>query len=219
MNTGKPDYTAKMIYHITHIKNLESIIKEGGILSDAEMQTRGIEQNGIAYSEIKERRRRISVQISRGGHLSDYVPLFFAPRQPMLYVLSEKRVPCFQENEDRILHLEICIANVITAHLDYCFTDGHAAMLTTNYYQTIEHLEKIDWDLMHNNSWHDREDDPNRQQRREAEFLIWNRLPWDLISLIGTKNAKTAREVNDILTSIEIRPKIKTAHSWYYKND
>lgn len=53
-----------LIYHITHIDNLPSILKDGGLHSDAIMAER--DPKLIGYSEIKKRRlnSRAMLQLS-----------------------------------------------------------------------------------------------------------------------------------------------------------
>ena len=55
------------IYHITHIANLPSIVKDGGLWCDNERRHQRAIQVSIAYENLKERRRRTSVRVSAGG--------------------------------------------------------------------------------------------------------------------------------------------------------
>ena len=73
------------IFHITHVENLASIIREGGLRCDREAAERGLAEVGIAHQHIKDRRAGRRVPLPPGGTLDDYVPFYFAPRSPMLY--------------------------------------------------------------------------------------------------------------------------------------
>ncbi len=75
------------IYHVTHLRNLKSILESDCIWYDSEIKTRSIETQGIAYEAIKQRRARRPVPTCQQGYLSDYVPFYFAPRSPMLYAI------------------------------------------------------------------------------------------------------------------------------------
>jgi len=44
------------LYHITHVDNLPAIVKDGGLVSDAEMIARGGPAQAIGMSSIKRRR-------------------------------------------------------------------------------------------------------------------------------------------------------------------
>lgn len=77
---GRADQTS--IFHITHVENLASIIREGSLRCDREAAERGLAQVGIAHAHIKERRVRKRVPIVPVGTPDGYVPLHFAPRSP-----------------------------------------------------------------------------------------------------------------------------------------
>jgi hypothetical protein len=62
------------IYHITHIDNLPSIFKDGGLWCDNERRHQQATQVSIAYENLKIRRRSTPVNVSVGGVLADYVP-------------------------------------------------------------------------------------------------------------------------------------------------
>jgi hypothetical protein len=63
-------------------------------------------------------------------------------------------------------------------------------MQYSDFYDDLAALEfVIDWELMKSKFWFDREDDPNRKCRRQAEFLIHQFCPWTLIEEIGVIRA------------------------------
>jgi hypothetical protein len=43
----------KPIFHITHIANLPDILREGGLLCDAEAERRGLCAQSIAYNFVR----------------------------------------------------------------------------------------------------------------------------------------------------------------------
>lgn len=61
-----------LIYHITHIRNLESIIEKGGLLCDNAMSRLGVDCQRIAYQTLKERRSRTIVPIAAKSTLADF---------------------------------------------------------------------------------------------------------------------------------------------------
>jgi len=76
------------IYHITHLDNLPAIIQRGCLLCDNGRAAEGVACQGIAHVHIKQRRARKVVPVAPGGTLADFVPSYFAPRSPMLYVIN-----------------------------------------------------------------------------------------------------------------------------------
>ena len=64
------------LYHITHIDNLQSILQDGGLRSDAAMVARGGPAATIGMSSIKARRLRLPVKCYPGDRVGDYVPFY-----------------------------------------------------------------------------------------------------------------------------------------------
>lgn len=55
-------------------------------------------------------------------------------------------------------------------NLTFVFTDAHAIMMFTNFYDDLAALEQVDWAIMKATIWTDDIDHPNRKSKRQAEF-------------------------------------------------
>jgi hypothetical protein len=141
------------IYHITHIHNLESIISEGGLLAYNAMRAAKTQYTNIAYENIQDRRATTYVPCGRGGVLHDYVPFYFAPRSPMLYTINRGNVTNYTQGQAAVIHLVSSIENIESAGLDFVFTDGHAVMTFTDFFDDLNYLGAIDWDVMESRYW------------------------------------------------------------------
>ena len=84
------------IFHITHIRNLQNIINDGGLWCDRVVSQRNLAHVSIAHQHIKDRRAQKNVPIPPHGVVADYVPFYFAPRSPMLYSISRGNVEGYQ---------------------------------------------------------------------------------------------------------------------------
>ena len=60
------------IYHITHFKNLSSIIESAGLVAKSRQPNNRINYIDIAHQGIQDRRARICVPCAAGGMLHDY---------------------------------------------------------------------------------------------------------------------------------------------------
>jgi hypothetical protein len=209
---GNPTY----IYHITHIQNLPKILDAGCLWCDNERKERNLETRGIAYDAIKLRRAKRSVPICQGGFVADYVPFYFAPRSPMLYAIHRGTVDNYQGGQESILHLVSKAEVVVEKNLPFAFTNGHAEMAVTEFYESLEDLDKIDWNLMKSDRWNDIESDMNRKWRRQAEFLVYNHFPIDLIAGIGVLSDRIKNEVEEILRGAKVEISVKALPKWYY---
>lgn len=204
------------LYHITHIRNLSAIIEHGGILCDNSMNSENVEHVGIAHRHIKERRACKNVPIAPGGALADYVPFYFAPRSPMLYAIHTGYVESYSEGQEAVLHLVISVEGILSRKLPYVFTDGHAEMAISRFYNDKVDLNKIDWEIMKATYWNDTEHDNDRSRRRQAEFLVHRFCPWNLIEQVGVINNEMADRVNYILSSHKRYPEVIVQEKWYY---
>jgi hypothetical protein len=161
---------------------------------------------------------RFVVPLAPAGSLGDYVPFYFAPRSPMLYTISRGNVPEYQEGQEPVVHLVSSMDDVRSFQppLQWLFTDGHAVIELSNYYNHAADLDKIDWDIMERRYWADTVEDGDRERRRQAEFLIYQFFPWRLISKIGVMNQRTRERVTTILALSEHKPTVAVEQGWYY---
>jgi hypothetical protein len=204
------------IYHITHVDNLRSILADGRLCTYNELCETGKRHVSIAYQDIQERRAKIIVPCGRGGTLHEYVPFQFAPRSPMLYTINKGNVPGYSEGQSPLLHLVSTIEFVRDAGLAFIFTNGHAIMRLTDFFDDLAKLDQIDWEVMSARYWHDTVNDSDRKRRRQAEFLVHKFFPCRLITEIGVVNSQMGAQVTALLQSSEHQPDVVIRPNWYY---
>ncbi len=205
------------IYHITHKDNLSGIVSMGGVFAQNQMEYESIEYADIAHKRIQDRRTETHVPCGPGGFLHDYVPFYFAPRSPMLYAIKMGNVEgCTTEQTD-IIYL-VSSAQTIKAEeeIGFVFTDGHGIMALSDFYYELEDLAAIDWQIMKEKYWRDTQEDPDRKRRRQAEFLIYRLMPWNLVEEIGVMNKRTEREIVDTISTASHRPSVTINSGWYF---
>jgi hypothetical protein len=134
----------------------------------------------------------------------------------MLYAIFKGNVQGYDAGQAPILHLVSSAEAVAAAGLSFAFTDGHAVMGFTEYFDDLGNLGKIDWRIMGARYWRDTPEDGDRSRRRQAEFLVHDFFPWNLVATIGVIDSKMAAEVEDVLSGAGHRPKIVVRSNWYY---
>jgi len=205
------------IYHITHIQNLSTIINDGGLHCDKVIAANKLNVRGIAHKHIKERRDRRKVPVCVGGTLSDYVPFYFAPRSPMLFAIHKGNVEGYTGGQGEVLHLVSNAEAVAKASgLPFCFTEGHAEMGFSDFFESLNDLEKVDWKIMGEQYWSDTVDDMDRKRRRQAEFLVHQFFPWDMVTHIGVISSQMADVTKKAIAACQHQPAIIVARQWYY---
>ncbi|MEG4574401.1 DUF4433 domain-containing protein [Microcoleus sp. N3A4] len=204
------------IYHITPIDNLESIIAQSGLLAYNVMLETKTNYTNIAYENIQDRRARIRVPCGAGGVLHDYIPFYFAPRSPMLYTINRGNVKSYSQGQSTVIHLVSSVENIDAAGLSFVFTDGHAVMAFTEFFDDLNDLGAIDWDVMESRYWNDTNEDNDRKRRRQAEFLVRNFFPWQLITEIGVINSTIKSQAENFLQNFTHKPSVIVRKNWYY---
>ena len=204
------------IFHITHVDNLAAIVAEGGLWSDREAADRGLAQVGIAHQHIKERRARKRVHVAARGSVADYVPFYFGPRSPMLYAVHQGQVEGYEGGQRRVLHLVSSAERAMELDAAWCFTDGHAEMKPTLFFDDWSEMDRVDWALMQSEWWCDDAENPDRKRQRQAEFLVHTFFPWSAIESVGVYDEAIAREVRDAAAAATHRPAIRVRLDWYY---
>ncbi len=204
------------IYHFTLINHLQSLIAAGGLLSKNAMQQAGIDSTNIAHQSIQDRRATTLVPCSVCGTLHDYVPFYFAPRSPMLYTIHRGNVKGYEGGQEPLIYLVSTAQAVQAANLHFAFTDGHGIMALTDFFDDLAQLNQVDWDVMKSQYWNDTLEDNDRKRRRQAEFLVHNFFPWQLVTEIGVINSKISAQVVQSLQNATHQPVVKVYPNWYY---
>jgi len=153
-----------------------------------------------------------------GGTAHDYVPFYFGPLSVMLLKLKTGQVPNYNEGQAPLIYLVSTAEAVAQAGLRYVFTDGHGLARITDWFDNLNRLDAVDWDLVKARYWSDKPDDNDRQRRKQAEFLVWQSLDWSLIGGIGVLNDATEQQVAGILGQYPHRKQvtIKITPGLYY---
>lgn len=205
------------IYHFTHAKNLQEILREGRLRCKAQLPTGGDLMN-VSHESVQEKRRNKQVGCEPGGILHDYVPFYFATRSPMMYVISRGGVEGYDSKTTPLIYLVSSVERVREMALKFVFSDGHPIVKLSRFYNDAADLDKVDWEVMKARYWNDTEEYPDRERRRQAEFLALDAFPWDAVEFLAVKNANVKRRLDAYLATDWpdlVRP-VRVAPSWYF---
>jgi len=205
------------IYHITHVDNLQRILADGCLLSDASINARGGPQTTIGMSTIKARRLLLPVKCHDGDCVGEYVPFYFCPRSVMLYIIYRGNHPeiNYRDGQGSIVHLEADLSEAI-AWADrnrrrWAFTLSNAGAIYTEFRSTADQLQEISWDAIAASDWRAAE----VKEGKQAEFLVHESFPWELVGRVGVVSASLRAQVRDILGA-EGQPVVEIRPDWYY---
>jgi hypothetical protein len=133
----------------------------------------------------------------------------------MLYVICQGGVEGYNGGQEEVLHLATSTDRITEERLPFAFTDGHAVVTLSEFYDDLKELGRIDWPLMRSRYWFDTDEDPDRKRRRQAEFLVHGFVPLSCLLEIGVMTDAIIRMVAETLGQ-DSALKVRVRPSWYY---
>jgi len=206
------------IYHITHVHNLQSIIADGGLVSDAAMIARGGPATAIGMSTIKQRRLQLPVDCHPADHVGDYVPFYFCPRSIMLYVIHCANHPelSYRGGQEPIVHLEADLHEVVewanASNRRWAFSLSNAGAVYAQFRSSLAYLHEVDWAAVAATDFRS----PQVHEGKQAEFLVRDFFPWDLVTRIGVRSIGTESQAAAALSAATHHPTVEVRREWYY---
>jgi len=207
------------IYHITHIGNLDTILRDKVLWSDVKRLEIGLDCEIVGMTEIKRRRlEELEVKCHRGTMVGEYVPFYFCPRSIMLYILYMGNHPGidYHEGQGPIIHLQADLKAAVKWATDngirWAFSDINAGTYAAQFYDDLSQLnDVINWSAVEATDWHD----AAVKEYKQAEFLTFESFPLGLVEKIGVCNNDIRDRVIDKLTDT-VSLEISIEKEWYY---
>lgn len=196
------------LYHVTHVRNLPSILESGSVLSDDSMTDAA--EVTLSSEENRDARRRIAVA---DGPVSAYVPFFLSPdaavwhsirsREPNVRIANTalRMAP----NDFVVLVTSVASVRELAAG-ELVIADGDAAAGLTRFATEPEQVDRMlaRFSL----------DDDNTQQLA-AEALVRGSLPVTSLSMIGVPSIKQRERVKRMLSDAGYKTKVAAYQPWF----
>jgi len=207
------------IYHITHVRNASQIAQAGMVFSDAKRVQLDLDCEIVGMSRIKRRRLcEIEVPCHPGTKVGEYVPFYFCPRSIMLYILHKGNHPdvTYTGGQEPIVHLQADLTSSVRwaeqRGVPWAFSDRNAGTYVAQFYRSLDDLDKINWRAVTATDFRD----IMTKEGKQAEFLMYESFPWELVEKIGVKDPATVRVVQRALLESDHQPPVRPEPSWYY---
>jgi hypothetical protein len=207
------------MYLITHLQNLGQIVKDGVLWSDSEMLRQNRVCTVVGMSEIKLRRlQEIEVNCHPGYRVGQFVPFYFCPRSVMLYLLHQGNHVnlTYRGGQNPIVHLVADIDTVLRwaaqAPRPWAFSKVNAGARYSRFFNEPAELQDLDWNLIDAHDWKS----ALVKEAKQAEFLVFESFPWQLIEQIGVIDATKQAAVAAIVSGAAHTPQIEVRRDWYY---
>lgn len=207
------------IYHITHVDNLATIVRDGVLLCDATIAERGGPIVTIGMSEIKRRRiEKIPVSCHPGTMVGDYVPFYFCPRSVMLFLIHCANHPdlSYRGGQGSIVHLEADMYEVVAwaegKDRKWAFSLSNAGARYVETRNRLDQLDEVNWAAVAERDFRS----PDVKEGKQAEFLVYGWLPWEFVRRIGVYSAAIKTQAEATLAAASHRPPVAILRHWYY---
>ena len=205
------------IYHIVHVDRLTSIIADDFLFCDADIAQRSPDSTTIGMDAIKHRRlHELRLSSHPDIYVGQCVPFYFCPRSVMLYVIYQANHAdlAYRGGQDPIVHLEADLRQTVCwaqkHDLRWAFTLSNAGAYYFEDRCDLNDLPEVDWNAVQANQWR------GCKEGKQAEFLIEQRFPWELVARIGVRSQQTYQKAMTAVAPTVHRPRIEVRRDWYY---
>ena len=203
------------VLHFTHVGHLPTVAREG-LVSDA-VARQGLLLTEVGNHDIKARRRSRAVSVAPGGVVADYAPFYFAPRSPMMYVIHRGSVPTYPGRCDDLVYLVTTVERLAQLAGPMVFTDRNAVLEIAEFSSEVSRLDSlIDWDLMRATMWNNDDAHPDRMERRMAECLVHERVPWAAFTEVVAKTTECAQQARAAMATVDASVPVNVRPHWYF---
>lgn len=170
-------------------------------------------------SNIKRRRlEEIEVAPHQETKVGDYVPFYFCPRSVMLYVIhcANKSALSYRGGQEPIVHLVADLRSVVgwadRHRRKWAFTLSNAGSKYVTFRSSLDDLEDLDWEAIGADDFRD----PTIKEGKQAEFLLHQSFPFDLVDRIGVHSKEIQARASAALRSAGHWPPIDVVPGWYF---
>jgi hypothetical protein len=195
------------LYRIVHLENVSYILNKGLYTKNhADADPNYI---NIGDNKLIQQRNDYPVGVNPpNGVLGNYVPFYFGPLSPMLLNIKTGHRGIAQRHQEDIVYICCNLQAIINDCAEWCFTDGHAKDALTTFYNHIESLDNIDFNLVKERYWSNTEDYTDKMRKKQAEFLVKSSVQVSCIQNIVVYNEKTSLVIKQLVDSLQLNIKV-----------
>jgi len=213
--TRPPPPVPTPIYRMVHIENLRTLLAREALHAPNHVPDDGRPWTPIHATQTQADRGQATVPCGPRGIILDYVGFYFGPRSPMLYRVDTGHNVA-QVDQSNIAYLVSTAQDVAGASLGFVFTDRHSLARVAAFHDDLTRLGEVDFPTCYETQWNTTPQFPDRQEKKQAEFLVHRAIPWPLISYVGVANAAALARVHTTLAGAGHKPRVIVQSSWYY---
>lgn len=203
------------LYRIVHVNNVEYLLKNG--IFNKKHTLSDPDYINIGDSDLIAKRSDYPVGIEPpGGNLGDCVPFYFGPLSPMLLNIKTGYRGITKRPQSDIVYIVCKAEDIVRQCNKWCFTNGHAKTAITEFYNNMDQIGEVDWTIVKERFWSNTEEDFDRMRRKQAEFLVKDKVPVSCISGIAVYEEEKRILVEEIIKKLGSHIPVKIIKQYYY---
>ena len=210
--------TPTTVFRFLHVDNLHIYLERASMHAPNFWPDDGLVWKTNHDEQVQNKRRREDVPCGPKGTVHDYVPFYFGPLSPMMFKLKTGQVPGYDEGQEPLIYLVSTCQAVAGAGIPFAFSDGHGIAIFTRWFDNLDELDNVDWDMVGQRYWADNINDMDRQRRKQAEFLVHRVCPWELVDEVVVLNQTMKTKIETLLAEYpeNLQRVVKVKPEWYY---
>ena len=136
----------------------------------------------------------------------------------MLYVIYRANHPelTYRGGQEPIIHLEADLYRVIrwaeANGVLWAFSLSNAGAYYAEFRSQMDGLSQLDWSAISARDFRTAE----VKEHKQAEFLVYDRFPFDLVERIGVQSAAIRTRTAEAIGAARHRPAIEVRPDWYF---
>lgn len=203
-----------LIFRITHRDNVPWILEHGLVCANGQPQDPSFVP--IGNPDLIDKRTHRPVPVAPGGTLADYVPFYFTPFSPMLMNIKTGHGGVQQRLNDEIVILVSSLHRISHLGLAFAIADRHAYLRTAKFFNALEDLDQIDWDLLQHRDFRRDLENPDKFDRYQAEALVHGHVPREAFLGVVAHTETVVRSVQAVCDEQELDVKVIRKTGWYF---
>lgn len=197
------------LFRIVHWQNIEYILRHG--LCSNNHTLKDPQYINIGHPQLIADRDEYPVPLEGYGNLGEYIPFYFWGHSPMLYLIMHGYKGVTQYPQKDIVYLVIDSKQIIEADFQYVFTDRHAKVKLAKFFNQPDDLQLLRWDIIKSKRWDNTEEDFQRMDFKQAEFLVRDHIPTHFINRLIVKNDERRRDIEEIVRKLDLNIPVSNA--------
>lgn len=134
----------------------------------------------------------------------------------MLFVIHKGNDPeVIQTPQEEIIYLVTDIEKLSNLSCQIVFTDRHAKLDYSKFYNNPADLEKLNWDFIKTDQW-GRQFGTERMEMKQAECLVYQFMPKEAILGIAVLNEVVEQQVIQYLIEADLKIPVKIKPNFYF---